>query len=589
MLENGTILPSGNSDNINQIIMKQWLQEIYEISEWEHIYESETDVCPHTLLRNLWWALFLYMDSFINNKMCQGYSIYRPSEGYDERFIETCDEASFAERYHISVGERFYLWDEKLILSLTGDGASNVKNTPNDVYTMCLAYLKVFAFEYDLLQCRHAGIPVLISSLPDKDDRVANYMQKLSNQLQYEGTLNVWCKEMKCWFLFDYRKYSTGDWAWQHKMSQLAVSAAGNYALINACKYEDGTPYTVHKDEYIDCLVGVRIQPYEIDKLTQAINNFQDFFTLTTNDIASYWSDLVETDVWKKLDRLPGPWTEEYEKKLRLKIATKQRHGILKRGVGNQWDFDGGVFDICHCNWSISLSLLVLLVMLMWCVWKWTDIEIVYVLSFLGAPTIVFQAVKYLTELNPNRNPKIWPKFHTTGLTNKIMFNGFPYSLVIAADIAWRYEITRNDNNNTVTYILAVFWRVTTLMKRAFGILFKSRFDKPAKKKNKNKNKNENEINDNNNNNNNDNNDTDIEIENENKNENENDNNDTDIEIEIEIENENKNDNENENDEEYIRPPLIQEMIDCVSLATFIAYNLCDVMVCVLVVFYSWF
>ena len=361
---------------------------------------------------------------------------------------------------------------------------------------------------------------------------------------------------MKCWFLFDYRKYSTGDWAWQHKMSQLAVSAAGNYALVNVCKYTSGEPIGVHKGEYIECLIGTRIQPYEIDKLTRAIENLQDFFTLTTNDIATYWGTKVETKTQQKLGRIPGPWTPEYEKKLRLKIATQQKHGILKLDVGNRWDFDGGVFDICHCNWSITLSLLVLLVMLMWCVWDWSDIEIIYVLSFLGAPTIVFQAVKYLTETNPTRNPKIWPKFHTTGLTNKIMFNGFPYALVIAADIAWRYEIDRNDGNNTVTYILAVFWRVTTLLKRAFGILFKSRFDKYVKK-NKNENKNDNNNNESENNN------------DENKNDNENDNND-----------ENKNDNENDNnDEEYIRPPLIQEMIDCVLLATFIAYNLCDVMV----------
>lgn len=501
--------------------MNDWLNTIYEISDWEYVYESENAATPHSLVRfDGWRALYLYMDSFINNKMCEGYSVYRGQ--IDTDFIEICDEDSFARRYRIETGDAFYLWDEKLILSLTGDGASNVKNTPSDVYNMCIAFLKVFAFEPDILQCRHAGIPVLLSALPDKDDRVANYMQEISASLGFEGTLNIWSNEYDCWFLFDYRKYSTGDWAWQAKMCHMAVSAAGGYSLVGGTHYKNGFPYGLLTGRYVECLIGTRIQPYEIDKLNNAIENGDEFYTLTTNAIVRYWGTNQEEGVARRLERSskPGPWTDEYIKSQRLLESKKQGHGILKLGAANAVDFDGGVFDVCHCMWAIVVSLVVLLIQMMWCVWGWTDHEIIYTLTFLGAPTIVDQTVVYLRQQNKGKNPKIWPKLHTTGLTNKIMWNGFHHVLVIAASIAQHYEQEKNDSNHTVTYLLAIFWRVAALLKEGFGILFTCNFEKPS---------------------------------------------------------------------DNSRPPKIQRMIDCFQLATFIAWNLCDVMVCVFILIFMFF
>ena len=137
-------------------------------------------------------------------------SIYHPSS-VDENDIIVCDDEDFALDYGICVGDRYYLFDKKLILSLTGDGASGVKNTPSDVFNMCIAYLKVFAFDYGLLQSRHAGIPVLLSQLPDSDDRITKYMNDISVSLDCAGQIAIFCNEYKCWFLFDYLKYSTGD------------------------------------------------------------------------------------------------------------------------------------------------------------------------------------------------------------------------------------------------------------------------------------------------------------------------------------------------------------------------------------------
>ena len=183
------------------------------------------------------------------------------------------------------------------------------------------------------------------------------------------------------------------------------------------------------------------------------------------------------------------------------------------------YNYDGGVFDICHCMWSISLSLVVLLIMLMWCVWQWKYEDIEEVLGYLGAPTVVDQACIYMSTKNQGRNPKHWPEIHTTGLTNKLMFNGLPFALVMAADIAWRNEIQKNDNNLTVTYTLSIFWKVTKLLKHSFGILFMHRFDKPEPEQKQNE------------------------------------------------------------EPKYVRPALIQTLINEIQLATFIASSLCSVMV----------
>lgn len=161
--------------------------------------------------------------------------------------------------------------------------------------------------------------------------------------------------------------------------------------------------------------------------------------------------------------------------------------------------------------WAINIAFLNILVMLMWCVWEWTDAEIRSVISCIGVSMFTVQVSAYM-ESNNTKDCGVWPKIHMTGLTNKLSLHGYIYALGEAANIAWKYEALRGGNNSMESSIIAILFRMHTLMRRGFGILFTYTFDKP---------------------------------------------------------------------EDGSRPPLIQEMIDNIRLATFIGATLLNNIVCI--------
>ena len=496
--------------------MHEWLCEVEEISPWTEYGEEDN---PHSVTRHGYEALILYLDSFINNEMCQGYSKYHWSS-VKQTDVQVCTDPEIASKFNIDVGDSYYVFDEQLTLSLTGDGAANVKNTPSDVKNVALSFLKVFAFENDLLQCRHAGILVLLSCLGDKDRRIVDWMQQISADLGVYGFVSVWCDELECWFCFEYKKFNNGDWAWQHKMSHCCVSSNGDWGLINRAVWDPEIENWrgLHKTEFYECLISENIQPYEETKLQQAIVNATVnenlVHSMTTNDIARDWAYQLEDDISQQKERAVQRgtierWTEKYEHTQRLTTSKKQQHGILYIGDPDCFDFECGLFDPCHCMWAIILTFVHVLIMLMWVVWKWDKQEIKHVIGQIGSGTITDQTSEYLDE-NGSRNVKKWPKLHATGLTLKIMLNGFVYCLVDAANIAWTYENRRQDGNFTATLLIAVIFKVYWLMREAFGILFTFQFDIP---------------------------------------------------------------------DDATRPPLIDTLIHNVQLATFIAYQLCYVLV----------
>ena len=481
----GTLSQRGNTKTINHTIMQQWLYKIEKISGWNH-YGSYDN--PHTLIRNGYDALVLYLGSFINNEMCRGYSKYHWST-VNPKDIKVCNDASFAQKYNIDLNDKYYEFDELLTLCLTGDGAGNVKNSPCNVKNVALAFLKVFAFENDLLQCRHAGILVLLSSLGDSDRRVVNYMQQISADLGVYGHVAVWCTKLEAWFCWEYKKFNTGDWAWQHKMSHCCVGSTADYALVNKIVYDSQTESWrgLHKSEYYHCLVGTHVQPYEEIKMAQETSKANreegKFYSMLTNNIAHGFASNVESkvDKLKEQARRRGTidkWTEKYEHQQRIKISKKQKHGILYMGNENVMDFECGIFDPNHCMWAIIFTFLHVLMMLMWVVWKWKRDEVQHVIARLGCGTITDQACEYM-DGNKSRNVKKWPKFHATGLTLKYILDGFVFALVDAANFAWAHEESKQDGNFAATLIIAVIFRVFTLMRKAFGILFTSQFDLP--------------------------------------------------------------------------------------------------------------
>lgn len=315
--------------------MRQWVRKIHLRAPWTLHGRQDK---PHSMVRSGYDALLCYIDAFINNKMCQGFSIYHHSS-VDEEEIDICeanDDHLIA--LGINVGEKYFYFNDKLVVSLTGDGGSGVKNTPHDVYTLAVAFLKVFCFQYDLLQGRHAGICVMLSSLGDKDDRVVDYVQGIADSYNNINTVKVKCVEHDAWFVFDLDKFMTGDWDWQCRMHMMSVNANGIYSLIHKCVWNGivNDWEGVAKNDFFEALLAVHIQPYETVKIHQAKRRRQKFYSLTTNEIAGRWGDKLESSIKQKKRRSLqrdgnlNKWTPAYEKKQRKDVSKQQKHGLQR-------------------------------------------------------------------------------------------------------------------------------------------------------------------------------------------------------------------------------------------------------------------
>ena len=554
-LPDGTRTQTGNTRSKNETIFREWFYGIEKVAPWQKRYD-ENGKNVHTIVRHGFAALSLYLSAFINNRMCQGYTEYHHSSVNPDH-IQRADKR-ISRKYHISRRAKYYEFQKPLSLTLTGDGASNVKNLRSTDHGLQLAFLKPNTFDYELMQNRHAGVCVLISALRNNTQEVANCVQQISDDLGNRGTIAVWCEVLQCYLCFQYRKFATGDWAWQHKVHQLAVSPGGEYNCVGGAVWnpESQRFEGLAKKEFYKRLVGNHIQPYEDTDIKDAQENNETFSTLTTNEIAHGWAEQIEEQIEQdKQDYPQKKWTERnVEHKQRLKRATEQKHGILYLGKGNVYEFEGGVFDICHCMWSIVVGIVTLLIMLMWCVWRWDPRDVLHVIHCLGSPSVTVDVLYWMTETNRRRNPNIWIKLSTSGLINRVMLNSLHHALLDASEKAEQYLHSRADSNKVPLLILSVFWRVCGLMREGFGVLFTAKFEKKFEYPDRENDdtKDDNDDNDNNNDNSNDNN---------------NDN----------------NDDNNSDDEDYliyVRPPQIVRMIECFQLATFIAYHLFSIMVC---------
>ena len=212
---------------------------------------------------------------------------------------------------------------------------------------------------------------------------------------------------------------------------------------------------------------------------------------MTTNDIAREWGEKCETRILQlkqKAERRSersgtrNPWDNpNYESKKRTEVSRAQQHGITAVGDGNTTDYDNPIFDIAHCMWAINLAFLALLVMLMWTIWGWDYNEVKRVVACLGISTVTVQICTYM-DGNKSRKSTVWPEIHISGLQSKLGLHGLAYALREAAVIAEEHENDTADDmalNMVPTLLIAVIFRLYTLMRRGFGILFKHRFDKP--------------------------------------------------------------------------------------------------------------
>ena len=123
-------------------------------------------------------------------------------------------------------------------------------------------------------------------------------------------------------------------------------------------------------------------------------------------------------------------------------------------------------------------SWIVLFSLISWNVWKWSKDEVISCVSELGVQFITDQVSDYIDE-NLSRNVKKTLLLRTNGKINLTCINTWPYVLSSACEIAQEYEDNSATGRMPQSGVIAVWWKVSRLLRESFGILWKSKFVKP--------------------------------------------------------------------------------------------------------------
>ena len=328
---------------------------------------------------------------------------------------------------------------------------------------------------------RHSGIPILISQLGDNHPDLPIYLRESCINLSNDGYFYIYHETKNIYCVYSYKRYDNADWSWYHKNCNNAVGPTGKYGLVGVTRYKKTggifKGLLNRPDKYYDCLQkGITTNEDGWDHETCLENEF-DGYRLTTATVANIWGEQVDQK-WNEYqaDHPNTNFTAKQERLKRVHFAKQLEIGILgANNIGN-WC---GIFDVCHAWWSWMNYMLCFIVMLMWCVWLWSDDDVICVISCLGVEYITNQVDKYLKS-NAARDASKWIEINTNGVILRTVIHGWHNSLCEAVHIAESKRLETRSKSEHNTTLLCVLIRISTLMHESFSILLTDRFEYPS-------------------------------------------------------------------------------------------------------------
>ena len=467
---------------------------------------------PHTIIRDAKQAMICVMRSYLLSEMCFGHSPYHESKIIEEEVQHvTFMHHLYAHDLRIPLGARVYEFPQLLTVCITGDGG-RIPKVPMNTPLIALAFVRVLGLNYYAHHSRHSGLPVMISKLGDHHPNLPGYMFEVCQNLNGAGCFYIYHVSKQCYCVYKYKRWDNADWAWSHKMCNNAVGPTGAYGLPGITRYNNGNFKGVlnRTDKLYHCLdhgITTNEKGLGHDKLIR--DGFVGY-TLTTTEVANIWGHQVDARWNEYVAKYPNKiFTSKQQRKKRIQFAREMQIGVL--GVSNVSNW-GGIFDVCHAWWSWMNYILCFVIMLMWCVWNWSEEQLLMFVSCLGVEFITKQVKDYIQD-NKKRSVKKYISIHTNGIILRTVLHQWHEALCQAAVIACdRYDEGIDLNEHCIT-LLCVFIRISTKMRKSFGTLLTDSFTWPTNGS---------------------------------------------------------------------RPPKIQELIDDVRLATYIAYHCCKNIVCYL-------
>ena len=483
--DNGTHARRGQTRQFNSKCLQKFYNDIYSVCPLQ--YHGTTTVYKHGMP-----AITAYLYYSLNNDMGQGYAHFHHTN-LSANDAYTCDSGdSFAKSLGIPCGCKYIKYARVLPVSFTGD-AGPVKNAKRGIHSMCAAFFKILGFVDGVTHSLYSGICVLISSLSESSFELQNIVQEIGSSVPQSSATAVYCHKLNAYVCFQLERWNAGDWKWCHQMHNMSVGCSAHFSLTEICLWENGECFGLHYDDCYKCLMSTYFDPWTVPSFDECRNGNFNGYCLSTAQTYACWGNLTQNavDAQKSLDIANGHgdrWnTPQKEHKHRVSLAQQchgtfpgethaRGHGILKASTT---PIAPALLDAAHALWSFVLTIVALFVMLMYCIWGWTESDVLSVIQRFQTNTLTDQVVEYMSK-NKNRNVNVPLKLRTDGTTNIRMFARWPFAIQYAAFVADEYESRNPNSTHAATLMLVVLWIVGSEMRYVFAMFWKGKFDVTA-------------------------------------------------------------------------------------------------------------
>ena len=452
------------------------LQRIADVAPWTEFFDDDDflRVNPIGEIRNAVQGLKCILETQLNSDMLFGHSPYNYSAiGKPIR----CAAPHIAHtKYNIPIGELYYEFTDPVTVCLTGDGGI-LPRVPYGTPTTPIAFLRVLSLNDTLQHCRHSGIPVLLSSLSDKNPIIEKWLDKLSKDLKQNDTFSLYCTKKKIHCIYNYIRTDNGDWQWSHRYTTKSVAPGAHYCNVGLTRWKNGQYKHVKNQLYKNyhALVCKFTRDNEDNKDEKQLEEEKwTGYRLTTPKVAATMAQMVELCIQDYYANNPDiEFDYKKDRELRVEFAKIFKHGFLYKGDKN---CNYGLFDCLHCWWSWQVKTEIYFFKWLWCIQRLSKQNYLFIVSQLGVPWIAKQLKKYIEDINPNRDVDIDLELHTNGDINKYCINGFPYALTSAAKILDEINQQNGRQNESNTLHCCILIRISSLMRKGFATLLTDKF-----------------------------------------------------------------------------------------------------------------
>jgi hypothetical protein len=188
--------------------------------------------CPETVWRDILVAVQFAMRIHIDAGMAKKWNKYYHSYIIKDNDIKIVNNEPLAKYLGIPVGQRYYIVEKELLISLHCDGCA-IPKTPSHIKTTTHVDLVLHVFEEEgLIHGHYNKVGIVTSGLSNHDERFIKLFQDIINRFDLNGIFNVWSRVKKCFMIFAYNMVANADWPVRSGVYHGCIGHAGKFRIV---------------------------------------------------------------------------------------------------------------------------------------------------------------------------------------------------------------------------------------------------------------------------------------------------------------------------------------------------------------------